>query len=155
MHSYTLLYMYLYYVLHFCFASKFYVTLSFWYDKFKHDTFVTKHGSFKLVLFKVVIPEEQAQQDNTDFFPSCSSLNKSYSEFYGDHTLFQPFSQKNLLKKVIPLSIWTSSFLTFVVCFCFADDRRLTMDSSTTNVKKKVQIESGIIFFSKFFWENC
>ena len=38
---------------------------------------------------------------------SRSSFNKSYPEFYGDHTLFQPFSQKKLLEKVNPLSIWT------------------------------------------------
>ena len=47
------------------------------------------------------------EYNNVDILPIYSLFNKSCPEFYGDHTLFQPFCQKKLLEKVNPLSIWT------------------------------------------------
>ena len=47
------------------------------------------------------------EYNNVDILPIYSLSNKSCPEFYGDHTLFQPFCQKKLLEKVNPLSIWT------------------------------------------------
>jgi len=52
-----------------------------------------------------------------DILPSSSSFDKSYPQFYGDHTLPLQFLWNLLLEHVNPLWILTSDLRKFFVCF--------------------------------------
>ena len=69
------------------------------------------------IAFGLKIMPLDTYYDDMEILPSSSSFDKSYPQFYGDHTLPLQFLWNLLLEHVNPLWILTSDLRKFFVCF--------------------------------------